>query len=1191
MVQLVGSTLEWLQDLPTIIRYPLFFAIVIGVVGAMRYIALSMLRLWIRFSGSPRAVVNFLMDDVISSDESTHVPDGLLRERILKAETALSAYSQGRSVDEPWCVLNYMLMIMYIRLNTGNIDGNLTTAISYGSKSLEYWNAKFPPSSNPRPLTISMNHQYLGEAYRRCSEGRVEINLARAADHYLQSVAMIDRESFSDFWASTHEKLGEIYGMFPIDVAKNIDSSIYHLELALEVLSCENAPLRWASVHHNLGAVYSSRLRGDPAENMETALSHLQEALTVYTPDEHPLTRAAVQCDIGSAYLHRSKGSALDNLNQSIYILDEALAADVDWEQEPLVWGALQNNLGNTFAGASMLFSWSSDANKYRSRARQHYQKSLRVVDRSVDPFKWAKLQENLGIVCVPSSNEDNGSTTWESCLEYFENACEVLTESAYPFEWAENQVHIASLYRQEYPGVREVGLEMAIKAYRAALRVYTPETDPQNCLYAALTLGRLLYQSAQLEEAREALETAHSALELLRGQILRDDGKRQLGEENSSLYALLVSCCLLKGDEGAALRYATAGKGRSFVDALATARVDLSAAGADNPELAADLRKASDIRQRIDDILAAFMSHADEEQDSDDRSTNDSQRGNQSQLSRRLMNLRAQDAALWEDMAYRYPVLTATQVVPEISASQAQALARDLDGSVVEHYEHDRGWCAFLISATSTKYVELPLLDSRLIGKMRNWVRRISDPSTNVGRSMLGDRVLESFHGAVMAPLEEYLKLGDPIIVAPFGDLHLLPFAAAKNQLTGRYLCEDYQLTLAPSVAALHVSLIRARKRAGNTLPLSGASNKLLSVAFPGSPHSLDYLPGVLDEAKLIERQFKDVVPLRGVEATPNAVIRHAPGKEIVHFGCHGRFEPKTPTESGLVLSDGWLTVQRIITELHLESAVLTTVAACQSGQMAVRSGEEHVGLIQALMTAGAQMVVASLWQVDDEATCALFEAFYAQVNAGVDPTQALSVAAAGIRARPEWSHPYFWAPFQVSGLPRLPNEHSSQDLAGELQTLGLENLMLSELARFTPSARNVLRFAVEEALLLHHSFVGTEGLLLGVLRQGSSHAAILLESKGIRVPKMRVAVEFIYGTVAPRPYQGIVFTDRARRILDHVFIEADNDHRAWIGADDIVLGILLEGESIGVGILESLGVERLAMSTTLKEVRNGLR
>jgi len=254
-------------------------------------------------------------------------------------------------------------------------------------------------------------------------------------------------------------------------------------------------------------------------------------------------------------------------------------------------------------------------------------------------------------------------------------------------------------------------------------------------------------------------------------------------------------------------------------------------------------------------------------------------------------------------------------------------------------------------------------------------------------------------------------------VVLAPFGPLHLLPLGAARNPITQCYAVDEYRLSLAPSLVALHIIEQETHRRHhGNK---QTTATHLLNVAYPGIPDSENYLPSVMSEAGVVARCFTHVTPLYEDAATPDAVIQHARDQHVIHFGCHGDFDAKAPTESGLMLAGSWLTVQRIITELNLSNVNLVTIGACLSGRIQVRRGEEHVGLLQALMTAGARSVIASLWSVDDVATRVLFETFYAAIEAGHPPVIALANATRRVREQPEWSHPYYWAAFHLSGLP----------------------------------------------------------------------------------------------------------------------------------------------------------------------------
>jgi CHAT domain-containing protein len=183
------------------------------------------------------------------------------------------------------------------------------------------------------------------------------------------------------------------------------------------------------------------------------------------------------------------------------------------------------------------------------------------------------------------------------------------------------------------------------------------------------------------------------------------------------------------------------------------------------------------------------------------------------------------------------------------------------------------------------------------------------------------------------------------------------------------------------------------------------------------GSKH---YLTNVVPEAEQVAKTFPQATPLYQQAATPDNVVQHAAGHRVVHMACHGSFNVAYPDQSGLLLAGGYLTLQRIITDLKLQQTALFTMSACETGQVELTSGDELAGLSLAALTAGARVVVASLWAVNDEATRLLFEQFYAKIQAGRSPAQAMQTAAADIRQLEggKWQHPRYWAAFHVNGL-----------------------------------------------------------------------------------------------------------------------------------------------------------------------------
>lgn len=177
-------------------------------------------------------------------------------------------------------------------------------------------------------------------------------------------------------------------------------------------------------------------------------------------------------------------------------------------------------------------------------------------------------------------------------------------------------------------------------------------------------------------------------------------------------------------------------------------------------------------------------------------------------------------------------------------------------------------------------------------------------------------------------------------------------------------------------------------------------------------------YLEAVIPEAEAVASRFSEPTKLYNQQATPEAVIEHAPQKEVVHFSCHAGFDFDHPTESGFFLLGGYLTIQQIITQLRLKETRLATLSACLTHFTEAEGGDELTGLTQALMVAGAKSIVASLWLVDQDSTRALFDVFYQAIAKGEAATIALKQAMQHVRQQPKWEHPFFWALFQVSGL-----------------------------------------------------------------------------------------------------------------------------------------------------------------------------
>src|SRR5690349_4618789 len=132
----------------------------------------------------------------------------------------------------------------------------------------------------------------------------------------------------------------------------------------------------------------------------------------------------------------------------------------------------------------------------------------------------------------------------------------------------------------------------------------------------------------------------------------------------------------------------------------------------------------------------------------------------------------------------------------------------------------------------------------------------------------------------------------------------------------------------------------------------------------------------------------------------------------------------------------------------------------------------------------------------------------------------------------------------------------------------------MASNFDKFTERARKVLSLAQEEAQRFNHPYIGTEHLLLGLVREGEGVAARVLTNMGVQLPKVRSAVEFIIGRGEGAVIGDIGLTPRAKKVIELAVDEARRLNHHYIGTEHLLLGLVREGEGIAAGVLESLGV-----------------
>jgi len=274
----------------------------------------------------------------------------------------------------------------------------------------------------------------------------------------------------------------------------------------------------------------------------------------------------------------------------------------------------------------------------------------------------------------------------------------------------------------------------------------------------------------------------------------------------------------------------------------------------------------------------------------------------------------------------------------------------------------------------------------------------RISGEVEKYSQLSLYDVLIKS-----VAPTLNKKKVG----IIPHGILHYVPFAALAD---GRhYLIEKYTLFYLPSATVLKFCKDKRKAFTG----------KILAIGNPDLKNKDLDIPFAVDEVKTIRSFYPESALLIRAEATKSAFQSRCGSYNTIHLATHGIFDPNRPFNSALLLSptdgdNGRLTASEIF-DLDLDVS-LVVLSACQSGMSRVRAGDEMMGIPRAFIYAGSPSVVASLWNVNDEATAVLMGKFYENLKT-MEKAESLKLAQLYLLQNAKYRVPYYWAAFSLTG------------------------------------------------------------------------------------------------------------------------------------------------------------------------------
>ena len=528
-----------------------------------------------------------------------------------------------------------------------------------------------------------------------------------------------------------------------------------------------------------------------------------------------------------------------------------------------------------------------------------------------------------------------------------------------------------------------------ALRACRSALERLREAEAPALICHAWFVLGQAREALGDRPAALEAYRAALARLEGLRSGLRGEELKIAFVKDKLAIYESLV--WLTRDEPETAFRYIEQAKSRSLADLIAFRAGELPPSSAASGALVAEARR---LREEIAFSLRRLEAHETRPEEHTPAYVEALRRRTrhvEGRLARTLRELHETDRDLGT-------LENASIAEPEEIRASLPA-----DTRLVEYYLA-RGTLYCCVAGREGLDC-VPLGDSARVLELFRLLRfqlskfRLGAGYTEVFQEPLRAATaahLSALYGALVAPIRGRLA-ASRLIIVPHGFLHYLPFHALSDG--GRYLCDDFAISYAPSATVYH--FCRAKRSAGEGALVLGIPDRL-------APH-------IAGEVEAVAATLPGARVYLGAEASSARLRRHGPASRVIHVATHGLFRQDNPMFSSLRLGDAPLTLYDLY-GLRL-GAELVTLSGCGTGLNAVVGGDELLGLLRGLLYAGARSVLASLWDVNDESTAEFMRLFYLRLRGEPDKAAALGGAMRDLRAR--YPHPYHWAPFVLVGAP----------------------------------------------------------------------------------------------------------------------------------------------------------------------------
>ncbi len=678
--------------------------------------------------------------------------------------------------------------------------------------------------------------------------------------------------------------------------------------------------------------------------------------------------------------------------------------------------------LGNVYASLGDITPEITESEK----AEDFYYKALTYYELSGNNIGMGNANFKLGNIAEYKGDMLDAKEKYEKALLSFEKAGQTVGQG----NICQSLAQIALLNGET---------EEAEKLYIKALNFFEKAASKNNIALLSFYLSSFYSsQDGKGEVALDYLKKGMNLLDQFRSTMVREDDRMKFIEKYSNLISVAVNIALQLNEPILAYKYFETGKSRTLTDILSEKKLNLDSEL--EPEI---LKKKKSLEYQISKVETELNTSLPENSDS---------------LKAILKTLQEEFDKFIFEIRSTNPAFASIEYPQASGLKEIQSILKGNE-VILEYFLSGTNPYLFFVTANDFEIIPIETTSDKINEETAVLIERLAandfDPYLPpLERDSLNTEALNTsieLYNLLIKPVEAKIIGKNELIIVPDGGLNILPLEilySGKN-----FLLENYSIKYYQSATLLNLMRTTLKKEhkskgfGGFGDPVydlenyeKGEEERGIKIAQRGESIYSDYLegnfsraglsltrlPGTAEEIGTIDDLFKrngmpSKIFLRKDATEVNAKMPELKDYRYISFACHGLIQPgfqslvltqsKEQTESG---QDGFFTFEEII-NLNWD-AELVVLSACQTGKGEMKKTEGVVGLTRAVMYAGSDAVVVSLWNVSDEGTKDLMIQFFDNIlNKKMTKSDALRDAK--LKFIKDKRTPFIWSPFVMYG------------------------------------------------------------------------------------------------------------------------------------------------------------------------------